>query len=480
MMSSLSRTMRMWHALLVVAMLLSLAATVPARGVDAQASNTSVRVFFLRDGRVAAAERRALPQDISIFDGVLIELFRGPRPNEVGAGLRTALNDQITLASPVALDEETGLATVDLNAAFADAAPDQLARRMAQVVYTLTQFREIADVAFSVDGTPLAALDGDGAEVAGAVRRTSYEAVTPAIFVETPEIFTAVRSPIRVRGTANTFEATFEYKLFDGQNQLLAENFVTATSGSGTRGRFNFEIEYELQEGGLGTLVLFESSAKDGTPINVVGIPLLLRATAPAATPTPTATSTPTVTTTPTATGAATQTATARPTIAPQPTNTPRPQATATPVPPTATPMPPTATPVPPTPTATPIPTGQIGVVAYICPPLMNVDNLETDECDPIVTGYRASLTPRDGGSTLTFTDARRDFGAWVWDGLPFGVYVFRITDVPDGYSTDSYFIRRTLQVDGSPASGYVVSLDETSNGDIQLQVYLFSLTQPR
>ena len=73
-------------------------------------------------------------------------------------------------------------------------------------------------------------------------------------------------------GTANTFEANFQYELEDDTGRVVAENFVTATSGTGTRGTFEFDVAFDVEEG-VGTLVVFESSAKDGSRINIAEIP---------------------------------------------------------------------------------------------------------------------------------------------------------------------------------------------------------------
>jgi len=77
-----------------------------------------------------------------------------------------------------------------------------------------------------------------------------------------------------VTGTANTFEANFQYELIDSDGRVIAENFVTATSGTGTRGTFEFTVPFEFT--GDGTLTVLESSAKDGSRINVTEIPLRL------------------------------------------------------------------------------------------------------------------------------------------------------------------------------------------------------------
>ena len=70
--------------------------------------------------------------------------------------------------------------------------------------------------------------------------RADFEDYTPAILVESPLPFQDVTSPVRASGTANTFEANFNYELTDTDGRIVDENFVTATSGTGTRGTFEF------------------------------------------------------------------------------------------------------------------------------------------------------------------------------------------------------------------------------------------------
>ncbi len=82
-------------------------------------------------------------------------------------------------------------------------------------------------------------------------------------------------SPIRATGTANTFEATFNYELTDSDGRIVDENFVTATSGTGTRGTFDFTTKpFTVPFDGVGSLVVFERSAEDGSRTKLVEIPL--------------------------------------------------------------------------------------------------------------------------------------------------------------------------------------------------------------
>ncbi len=108
------------------------------------------------------------------------------------------------------------------------------------------------------------------------VGRAAFEEQTPAILVESPLAGEEVEPGFEVTGTANTFEATFQYELRDAADKVLKKDFVTATSGSGTRGTFRFAVPYEA-EAGQGTLVVFEISAEDGSRTNERSLPLSLR-----------------------------------------------------------------------------------------------------------------------------------------------------------------------------------------------------------
>ena len=59
--------------------------------------------------------------------------------------------------------------------------------------------------------------------------------------------------------------------LYDADGNLVDEHFVTATSGTGTRGTFEFTSgDFES----ISKLVVFEPSAEDGSKTKLVEIPL--------------------------------------------------------------------------------------------------------------------------------------------------------------------------------------------------------------
>jgi germination protein M len=127
---------------------------------------------------------------------------------------------------------------------------------LAQIVYSLTSFPTVE----SVNGKT----------------RADVEDFVPAILVEHPTPDETELSPLRVTGSANTFEATFNYRLEDAQGNELAKDFVTATSGSGTRGTFDFTVSFTVDSAQNGKLAVFELSAEDGSVIHERVVPLRL------------------------------------------------------------------------------------------------------------------------------------------------------------------------------------------------------------
>ncbi len=95
--------------------------------------------------------------------------------------------------------------------------------------------------------------------------RADLEEFAPSVLVESPTVGEQVSSPLRIIGTANTFEATFNVEVVDAKGRVLGKRFVTATSGSGTRGTFDAEVPFKATGAGPGKLIVFELSAEDGS-----------------------------------------------------------------------------------------------------------------------------------------------------------------------------------------------------------------------
>lgn len=204
-----------------------------------------VRVYFLLDERVWPAARDV--QEGSEAEGVVSALAEGPSPDEAELGLTSTFRDGVEVAV------EGQVATVDSE-------QELSTEQVAQLVYSLTQ----------------PAVGATSVEVGGErYTRADFEDETPSVLVESPLPFEEVMTPLTVTGTANTFEATFQYELTDTDGRIVDEGFVTATSGSGTRGTFEFSTDtFTVPFEGVGSLIVFEISAEDGSRTNLVEIPL--------------------------------------------------------------------------------------------------------------------------------------------------------------------------------------------------------------
>jgi hypothetical protein len=232
----------------------------------------TLSVYFLRDGKIGTAHR-TVPHTLQVAAASMTELLAGPDDAEAAAGLTTAIPDGTTLLG-VTIDGD--VATVNLSGDFQNGGDSEAIRaQLAQVVYTLTQFPTIATVRFQIDGSAVTDF-GQGVTLSQPVGRADFEDVTPAIFVEAPAVGDEVASPLRIWGTANTFEAAFMVKLVGPDGSTLFESPAQATSGSGTRGTFDLTFTWPTPVAGEGTVTVWEVSAKDGSEINVVEIPVTL------------------------------------------------------------------------------------------------------------------------------------------------------------------------------------------------------------
>lgn len=217
--------------------------TVTTTQAETSASTTTsavktlaLRLYFLApDGKLAAVSRD-VEQTQTPGAATLRELTDAPdgMTTEVPPGLQLTIDEGRANVTGAKLDPSA----------------------LAQLVYALTTFPTVQ----TVNGKT----------------RADVEAFVPPILVEQPSPDATVTSPLHVTGNANTFEATFDYRLEDADGKSLAKNFVTATSGSGTRGTFDFTIPFSVDSPQEGALRVFELSAEDGSVVHERVIPLRL------------------------------------------------------------------------------------------------------------------------------------------------------------------------------------------------------------
>lgn len=99
---------------------------------------------------------------------------------------------------------------------------------------------------------------------------------TAVIVVNHPQPGDRVSSPVAISGDANVFEATVSIRILDASGALIAEDFTTATCGTGCRGTYSTRVAFDVSSEQAGTIEVFESSAEDGSQLFLVSIPVTL------------------------------------------------------------------------------------------------------------------------------------------------------------------------------------------------------------
>ncbi len=248
------------------------AATDPAAAPADGRSRVRTSVYFLHGGKVSPAPRTVTAPTTAA--GAVRALLAGPAPSERRHGRTTAIPSGTALRSVVV---RAGVATVDLSGRYDDdgGGSRSLRARLAQVVFTATAFPAVHEVRFALDGRPVTSFGAEGVVLDHPVGRADFEDVAPLVLVESPLIGDGVRGPVRVRGSANTFEAAFRLRITDAGGRTLADVPVTASSGTGTRGTFDVTVPCRAPAApGEGTLTAYWNSPQDGHPVVEDTVPL--------------------------------------------------------------------------------------------------------------------------------------------------------------------------------------------------------------
>jgi germination protein M len=242
--------------------------------VSTPAEPTVVETWFTRGETLWYSAQRT-ESTPGIGAAAVRALLAGPSAPLRAAGVGTVVPTGTQL---LGLDVSDGIATVDLSSEFASGGgtlSEQM--RLAQLVYTLTQFPTVKGVRLQLDGKDVKVFSGEGIVLPDPMRRSSYADLLPVILVESPGIGDTVSSPLVVRGTANVFEANVGIELRTAAGKVLAKTFTTATCGTGCRGRYSATLSFTVAERTDATLVVHDDDAAGtGTPPHQVVIPLTL------------------------------------------------------------------------------------------------------------------------------------------------------------------------------------------------------------
>jgi hypothetical protein len=249
------------------------------------AATTTVRIYLFQPDPAGGDARlvpvtRTVPSTLAVATAAVRELLAGPAPNERGLLTMIPAGTQL-----LGISIGGSVAAVDLTGAFESGGGSMsMFGRLAQLVYTVTQFPTVDTVRLRLDGQPVESIGGegvivdvvDGGIVGRGLGRPDSTSSLPPIFVDRPAWGGAFPSPGRVTGLANVFEAQFRLQVLDGRRRVLVEAPVHATCGTGCWGAFDVTVRYGVSAAQWGTLRVFDASAKDGTPTDVREYPIWL------------------------------------------------------------------------------------------------------------------------------------------------------------------------------------------------------------
>ncbi len=95
------------------------------------------------------------------------------------------------------------------------------------------------------------------------------------ISVRTPQPNMIVASPLIVEGMERVFEQTVVVRLRDGKGaEIIKTSVIGSAPDAGIHGPYRAELKFDIPKTKTGTLEVFQVSAKDGSEIDKVTIPL--------------------------------------------------------------------------------------------------------------------------------------------------------------------------------------------------------------
>ena len=135
-----------------------------------------VGVVFVQESLQAQVVVRSVDSAAAEIETIKA-LLEGPTDAEQAQGLWTAIPTDTLL---LGVDIAGGVATINLSREFEHGGgTTSILSRLAQVVYTITQFPDVDSVSFRLDGEPVTVFSGEGVVLEDPVTRADYATVLP-------------------------------------------------------------------------------------------------------------------------------------------------------------------------------------------------------------------------------------------------------------------------------------------------------------
>jgi len=94
--------------------------------------------------------------------------------------------------------------------------------------------------------------------------------------VDAPLSRAAVTSPVTVSGRIAAFEATFRITIFDASGDITADQSAHSAEGQ-VLSPFSERVAFSVSKETPACIWVYENSARDGNPVNVVQVPVTLK-----------------------------------------------------------------------------------------------------------------------------------------------------------------------------------------------------------
>ncbi|HEU0072874.1 MAG TPA: Gmad2 immunoglobulin-like domain-containing protein [Dehalococcoidia bacterium] len=118
------------------------------------------------------------------------------------------------------------------------------------------------------------------------------DAADPSMILDEPMMGDTVTSPAHISGLARVFEANVRITIYSASGMVLEDTFTTAAEAGPALAPFAADVAFGVLSEQAGCVRVWEESAADGSPRNVVQVEVNL-SPGTTAEPTPTATAAP-------------------------------------------------------------------------------------------------------------------------------------------------------------------------------------------
>jgi Sporulation and spore germination/Immunoglobulin-like domain of bacterial spore germination len=242
----------------------------PATAAPQAGPRMTLQVWLERGGTLWLT-KRTVARTPGVARAALGQLFAGPNAAEAAAGVGSAVPAGTRLRG---ISTSGRTATVDVSRAFAAAGGRASVRmRVAQLVFTATQFHTIDRVRLEVVGQTVHSIAG--VPVPQPAAAANFYRLLPMILVARPAIGARIPAVVTVAGSADVFEAVVHIRIRNARGRLVSATHVLATCGTGCRGTYTAKLTYHVLRRQRGTVVINGDSG-GGTRLPVTRVPVLL------------------------------------------------------------------------------------------------------------------------------------------------------------------------------------------------------------